>query len=145
MAPTGQVVDLGWDEPLTEYPGLNETEIWELFNFTMDAHPIHIHQIHFEVVDRQALVTSSDGEVVLPPQLAGNPRPPEAWEAGFKDTVIAFPGEVTRVKARFDLPGTFVWHCHILEHEDNEMMRPFQVVRKFYFPFMAKEGNAADR
>ena len=54
-------------------------------------------------------------------------RPPEAWESGFKDTVIAYPGEVTRIRAQFINPGQFVWHCHIVEHEDNEMMRPFRV------------------
>jgi FtsP/CotA-like multicopper oxidase with cupredoxin domain len=52
---------------------------------------------------------------------------PEAWEMGFKDTVIVYPGEYTQIKARFDTPGLFVWHCHILEHEDNEMMRPYRV------------------
>ena len=52
---------------------------------------------------------------------------PESWETGYKDTVIAYPGEVTRVKMQFDLPGFFVWHCHIVEHEDNEMMRPYHV------------------
>jgi bilirubin oxidase len=57
----------------------------------------------------------------------GSPRPPEIWETGFKDTVIAYPGEITRVKAKFDLPGRYVWHCHIVEHEDNEMMRPYRV------------------
>ena len=54
-------------------------------------------------------------------------RPPESWETGRKDTVIAYPGEMTRVKALFDRPGLFVWHCHILEHEDNEMMRPYRI------------------
>jgi hypothetical protein len=49
------------------------------------------------------------------------------WETGYKDTVIAYPGEITRVKALYDLPGFYVWHCHIVEHEDNEMMRPFHV------------------
>jgi spore coat protein A len=57
----------------------------------------------------------------------GLARPPEIWETGLKDTVIAYPGEITRVKARFDIAGLFVWHCHILEHEDNEMMRPLCV------------------
>ena len=57
----------------------------------------------------------------------GRPRPPESWETGYKDTVIAYPGEVTRVKAKFDLPGLYAWHCHIVEHEDNEMMRPYRV------------------
>ena len=54
-------------------------------------------------------------------------RPPEEWETGFKDTVIAYPGEVTRVRATFAQPGQFVWHCHIVEHEDNEMMRPYRI------------------
>jgi FtsP/CotA-like multicopper oxidase with cupredoxin domain len=51
----------------------------------------------------------------------------EPWEAGFKDTVVAYPGQVTRVRARFATPGQFVWHCHIVEHEDNEMMRPYRI------------------
>jgi spore coat protein A len=55
------------------------------------------------------------------------PRRLERWETGFKDTVIAYPDEITRVKALFDLPGLYVWHCHIVEHEDNEMMRPYRI------------------
>jgi spore coat protein A, manganese oxidase len=76
-------------------------------------------EIHFQVVDRQAL-----GPDNLP---TGLTRPPEAWETGLKDTVIAYPGEVTRVRGRFDVEGLFVWHCHIVEHEDNEMMRPYAI------------------
>jgi bilirubin oxidase len=64
------------------------------------------------------------------PLRGGAGRGRESWESGRKDTVIAYPQEVTRVKARFDRPGLFVWHCHLLEHEDNEMMRPYRVVRK---------------
>ncbi|MGB5644948.1 MAG: multicopper oxidase domain-containing protein, partial [Gammaproteobacteria bacterium] len=56
-----------------------------------------------------------------------DPRDPEPWEEGWKDTVIAYPNEVTRVKAKFDIPGLYVWHCHLLSHEDNEMMVPFCV------------------
>jgi len=59
--------------------------------------------------------------------IGGAVRPPEPWEAGYKDTVIAYPGEVTRVKAKFDIAGLYVWHCHILSHEDNEMMVPYCV------------------
>jgi FtsP/CotA-like multicopper oxidase with cupredoxin domain len=59
--------------------------------------------------------------------LGGSSRGPEAWEHGFKDTVITYPGELTRVKARFDLAGRYVWHCHIVDHEDNEMMRPYGI------------------
>jgi FtsP/CotA-like multicopper oxidase with cupredoxin domain len=116
----GTPVALGWDEPLTETPVLGETEIWEFNNFTEDAHPIHIHMVRFQVVNRQTIDTDTG-------QPTGQPRPPEAWESGFKDTVISYPGEVARVKAKFDIAGMFVWHCHILEHEDNEMMRPFAV------------------
>jgi FtsP/CotA-like multicopper oxidase with cupredoxin domain len=104
---------LKWSDLITENPALGATETWEIHNFTEDAHPIHIHQVHFEVVNRE------DGE--------SNVRDPEDWETGYKDTVIAYPGEITRVKALYDLPGFYVWHCHIVEHEDNEMMRPFHV------------------
>ena len=110
----GVAVPLGWDDEITENPRKGDTEIWALHNQTMDAHPIHVHLVQFEVVDRTA-----------PGQ---PPRPPEVNETGPKDTVIAYPGEVTRIRAHFDKRGLFVWHCHILEHEDNEMMRPFRVV-----------------
>lgn len=115
-------------DPVTEKPRLNTTELWEIYNFTADAHPIHLHQVQFEVVNRQPLVTDVDGITVAPATLAGPPVPRESWERGTKDTVISYPGMVTRLKARFDIPGLYVWHCHILDHEDNEMMRPIQVV-----------------
>jgi FtsP/CotA-like multicopper oxidase with cupredoxin domain len=114
LNPDGSGNPLGWDEPITETPALGAIEVWEMHNFTADAHPIHIHEITFEVVNRQ-------------PIGGGASRPPEAWEAGRKDTVISYPGEITRVRARFDRPGLFVWHCHIVEHEDNEMMRPYRI------------------
>lgn len=116
-----------WAGPVTENPTLGSTEVWEFYNFTADAHPIHVHEVAFEVVNRQGLVTNDDGETERPARLVGAPRAPEAWEAGVKDTVVAYPGEVTRVKARFRTPGRYVWHCHVLEHEDNEMMRPYQI------------------
>jgi len=98
---------------------LGATEVWEIYNFTVDAHPIHIHEVQFEVVNREVF----DPEAGTP----GTVRLPEAGETGTKDTVIAYPGEITRVKALFDLPGLYVWHCHIVEHEDHEMMRPYAV------------------
>jgi len=116
-----------WVEPVTESPAVGDTEVWEFYNFTADAHPMHVHEVAFEVVNRQALVTNDDGETVPPARLVGDPRPPEPWESGVKDTVIAYPGEVTRVKAQFLQPGQFVWHCHIVSHEDNEMMRPYRI------------------
>jgi FtsP/CotA-like multicopper oxidase with cupredoxin domain len=54
----------------------------------------------------------------------------QPWESGFKDTVITYPDEITTIRARFDLAGLYVWHCHIVEHEDNEMMRPYVVSEK---------------
>jgi FtsP/CotA-like multicopper oxidase with cupredoxin domain len=113
--------------PITEHPALGATEVWEIYNFTADAHPIHIHEVQFQVVNRQALVTDAEGVTAPPARLVGHPLPPEAWETGFKDTVIAYPGQVTRIKATFDIPGRYVWHCHIVDHEDNEMMRPYRV------------------
>ena len=113
VSAAGAAVPLGWDDEITENPALGATEVWEIYNFSEDAHPIHIHEVQFQVVARQPF--------------AGPARPPESWETGFKDTVIAYPGEITRIKATFDLPGRYVWHCHILEHEDHEMMRPYIV------------------
>jgi FtsP/CotA-like multicopper oxidase with cupredoxin domain len=113
-----------WMEPISENPNLDSTEVWEIYNFTADAHPIHVHQVAFEVVNRQDLQLGPDGLSAQPAVLVGTPRPPDAHETGLKDTVLVYPGGVTRIKAHFDIPGLYVWHCHILSHEDNEMMRP---------------------
>jgi FtsP/CotA-like multicopper oxidase with cupredoxin domain len=113
-------VPLLWSDPMTERPLLGDTEQWDIYNLTVDGHPIHLHLVRYQVVDRQAL----DPVTMLP---VGLPMPPEANETGYKDTVIAYPGEVTRLKATFDIAGLYVWHCHIVEHEDNEMMRPYCV------------------
>ncbi|HSM57877.1 MAG TPA: multicopper oxidase domain-containing protein, partial [Candidatus Sulfomarinibacteraceae bacterium] len=113
-----------WSDPITENPAVAATEVWDMYNFTEDAHPIHIHLVQFEVLEREVLNESSPH---YPQFDVGAVVPREAWETGPKDTVIAYPGEITRVKARFDLPGFYVWHCHIVEHEDNEMMRPYHV------------------
>ncbi|MEZ0064599.1 spore coat protein A [Streptacidiphilus sp. MAP12-20] len=102
-----------WSDPVSVKPVAGTVGEWDLVNLTVDGHPIHIHQTQFQVVSR----TAANGTV----------RGPEAWETGYKDTVLAYPGETTRLKARFDLPGRYVYHCHILDHEDNEMMRPFDV------------------
>jgi FtsP/CotA-like multicopper oxidase with cupredoxin domain len=122
----GITVEQKWMDPVTENPAVGATEVWEIYNTTADAHPMHIHEITFEVVNRQDLVLDGE-EVAQPIHLDGNITGPEAWETGFKDTVIAYPGQVTRVRAQFNNPGQFVWHCHIVEHEDNEMMRPYRI------------------
>jgi spore coat protein A len=165
-------------EYLSELPVEGTTEVWELVNLTADAHPIHLHLVQFQLLNRQGFNTNRYGrdyEAAYPdgayvpgygppldyttgndralggnpdivPYLQGPARPPAANEAGWKDTIIAYPGEVTRIAVRFaptdlavdadpaDLVFPFdpdghgyVWHCHIIDHEDNEMMRPYRV------------------
>jgi FtsP/CotA-like multicopper oxidase with cupredoxin domain len=123
----GTTVAKKWMDKVTENPAVGATEVWEYYNTTADAHPMHIHEAAFQVVNRQGLSLDADGEVIEPIELTGDPRPPESWERGWKDTVVAYPGEVTRLRLRFTNPGQFVWHCHIVEHEDNEMMRPYRI------------------
>jgi FtsP/CotA-like multicopper oxidase with cupredoxin domain len=123
----GMAMHKMWSDPISENPNVGDTEVWEFFNFTADAHPMHVHEVTFEVVNRQSLVTDHEGIATAPAELVGEPRGPKPWETGYKDTVIAYPGEVTRIRSKFDTPGTFVWHCHIVEHEDNEMMRPYRI------------------
>ena len=113
-------------DPVTENPALGSTEVWEFYNATADAHPMHVHEVAFEVVNRQEIFVDESATTVQ--VVAGSlPMPPEPWETGFKDTVIAYPGMVTRIRAQFKTPGQYVWHCHIVEHEDNEMMRPYRI------------------
>ena len=102
---------------VTEAPKLGDIEEWQIYNFTADAHPIHLHPVRFEVVRRTAFDGSPSQHGDLP-----------VGEAGFKDTGISYPGEITTIRIKFDLPGLYAWHCHIVEHEDNEMMRPFVVL-----------------
>ena len=116
-----------WMEPVTENPAEGAVELWELYNMTGDAHPMHVHEVVFEVVNREGLVLDDEDEAIQPIQLDGHITLPEPWETGFKDTVIAYPGQVTRIRMQFDNAGQFVWHCHIVEHEDNEMMRPYRI------------------
>jgi len=113
-------------DPVTENPAVGATEIWEIYNTTADAHPIHLHEVAFEVVNRQAIFVDEAQQKVWV-NTSSPAQPPQPWERGLKDTVIAYPGEVTRIKAKFGAPGQFVWHCHIVEHEDNEMMRPYRI------------------
>ena len=115
-----------WMDDITENPTIGATEVWEIYNATADAHPMHVHEVVFEVVNREPIFVDelTSSVQVIP---GSRPTPPEPWETGFKDTVIAYPGQVTRIRAQFNNPGQFVWHCHIVEHEDNEMMRPFRI------------------
>jgi spore coat protein A len=119
---------MGWNDPITENPQLNSTEVWEIYNTTMDSHPIHLHLVSFLVLNRQAYrgdVDPATGKITN--LRLGNIRSIPSDEKGWKDTVIMNPGEVTRIIATFDREGLYVWHCHIVSHEDNEMMRPYYV------------------
>ncbi|MFZ3217539.1 MAG: multicopper oxidase [Candidatus Acidiferrales bacterium] len=117
-----------WDAPVTENPLLDTTEIWTLINPTDDSHPIHLHLVRFQIRDRRRFQTFAyltQREI----KFTGPAVPPDPAEAGWKDTVRAEPGMVTRIIVHFEgYAGRYVWHCHILEHEDNEMMRPYQVL-----------------
>lgn len=129
------------DEPPSEQPKQNVPEYWDIYNTTGDTHPIHLHEVLFQVVSRQKfrfraqMVMVDHAAHTLPPgphvtgiSRQGGSKAPPAWEAGRKDTVLCPPGEITRIKVRFRTLGRFVWHCHILEHEDNEMMLPLTVI-----------------
>ncbi|SFA85803.1 MULTISPECIES: multicopper oxidase family protein [unclassified Bacillus (in: firmicutes)] len=118
-----------WDDPITEDPKLGSTEIWYLINLTSDTHPIHLHLIDFQILDR----TDFDNEKFNKERIihyTGPAMHPEPQERGLKDTVRANPHQVTRIMMKFGpYTGLYVWHCHILEHEDYEMMRPYIVIR----------------
>ena len=169
---TGQMEgSVAWHSPTTENPALGTTEEWEIWNATGDAHPVHLHLVHFEILGRQEIVwdsaTNEDDRVLDPsgvtapmpngdgtymvtqPTVQHNTAETGLYGSGFrlvnltdgahvpqptgyvenapKDMVTALPGQVTRIKATFDKPGRYVWHCHILSHEDHEMMRVMHV------------------
>jgi len=117
-----------WMDPVTEDPQLNSVEVWNLVNLTDDAHPIHLHLVRFQILDRRRFdkfAYSMQGKL----RFTGPAIGPEPNEAGWKDTVRANPGVITRIIVRFEgFAGRYVWHCHLLEHEDNEMMRPYDVL-----------------
>ncbi|MDR3388951.1 MAG: multicopper oxidase [Rudaea sp.] len=117
-----------WCMPITENPVLDTVEIWNLINLTDDAHPIHLHLVRFQILDRRRFAVD-EYMTKKTVRHTGHAIAPEPGEAGWKDTVRADPGMITRIIVRFEgFAGRYVWHCHILEHEDNEMMRPFQVL-----------------
>ncbi len=120
-----------WDDPfMTETPYNGTIEIWELFNTTNDTHPIHLHLVQFQILDRAPFRGNPSGTDLI----VGPPQPPAPNEMGWKDTVRANPGKVTRIIARFGpFPGIYPWHCHILEHEDHDMMRPYEVLQNHNF------------
>jgi spore coat protein A len=131
---------LAYTDAPTEKVKAGTTEVWRIFNLTADTHPIHFHLVNVQVLSRQAFKVSSFTGV---PNFQGPPRGPDPNEQGWKETVRMNPGECTTVIMRFDLASVpftvalstrtgvagheFVWHCHILEHEEHDMMRPLIV------------------
>jgi spore coat protein A len=132
------------DGPVTETPHVGAVEDWVYVNVTGDTHPMHTHLVTFQVVgrtpfDAAAYEEAHEGPNGVPggidpsPFATGPMEPPDPSERGFKDTVKANPGQFTTIRAKFDLPTgvtapqNYVYHCHIVEHEDNDMMRPFTV------------------
>ena len=156
-----------WNAPISERPLVGATEDWQIVNVAVGAHPIHLHLVQFRLVSRQDFLVDKykndwlalNGEPpfdhptkVLPvkPYLLDGPTNPPAHENGWKDTIQAYPGQVTTIRVRFapqdvevSVPGInlfpfnpatepgYAWHCHILDHEDNEMMRPYKVRNPF--------------
>jgi spore coat protein A len=135
---------------VTERPNLGDTEVWTLINVSADSHPMHLHLPQFEVLERRQLSVAAyqaaldaaraaaggpvdaNGQLVnpdpTPPPHLGAQEPVDDNEKGPKDTVRANPAQITKIKVNFDIRGKYVWHCHILEHEENDMMRPIDVV-----------------
>ena len=140
---------LSYDAPATERPILGSTEQWNIFNFTADTHPVHLHLVQYQVVEKHEIFFQDEDEDGIPDDTTGDglisygvgsspdystadiwigdPIPLRPEETGWQDTVAVDPGTMMSIVATFDLPGEYVWHCHILSHEDNEMMRSFIV------------------
>jgi spore coat protein A, manganese oxidase len=127
-----------YTDPVTETIKAGSTEIWEIHNTTVDAHPIHLHLVDFRILDRQGFTGTlipkpmgpggvATGGYLTNIALSGSRSAALPNEQGRKDTVLTYPGQVTRIIATFNRPGEYVWHCHILSHEDHEMMRRFVV------------------
>ncbi len=112
-----------WSDPIVTNIVSNDAEQWDIWNFTVDGHPIHVHQVKFEVLSRAAI---GGGPSIISDWRNRN-NGVQTWENGWKDMVISYPGEITSIAAHFDINGLYVWHCHIVEHEDNEMMVPMCV------------------
>jgi spore coat protein A len=143
VAPPGKAAGFGraYTDPPTEVVPAGSTEVWRIFNLTGDTHPIHFHLVNVQVLSRQPIKAKSFTGV---PVFMGPARGPELEELGWKETVKMHPGECTTVVMKFDLPNVspyfnlptsartggheYVWHCHILEHEEHDMMRPLVVI-----------------
>jgi spore coat protein A len=131
-----------YTDPATEVVQRGSTEVWEIFNTTADVHPMHFHLVNVQLINRQPFQVNSLGNTQGGVNFTGPATPAEPNEIGWKETVMMFPGTVTRIIMQFNLPSVpfavppsprtsgneYVWHCHILEHEEHDMMRPLVVM-----------------
>jgi spore coat protein A, manganese oxidase len=153
MSVDGDFGPLRWDAPATENPLLGSTEQWDIFNFTADSHPIHLHLPQYQVLGKWHVDfrdqddngipddTTGDGLISYAKGAIPDYSVADIWigdkidlrpeETGLQDTVEVDPHQMMAIVATFDKAGDYVWHCHILSHEDNEMMRPYRVVSDF--------------
>jgi spore coat protein A len=117
----------GYDDPVSESVKLGSTEKWRFINNTDDSHPMHLHLVQFQIVERQGYDPAALRKDEI--KLIGKARKPAPNERGWKDTAVVNPGEVLTIIVRFEgYAGRYIYHCHMLEHEDNDMMRPYEVV-----------------
>jgi len=117
-----------WHDPATEKPAYDSVEIWNLINLTGGPHPIHVHLVQFRILERRPFnIERYRKKGII--EYTGPAQPPRDYERGWKDTVRAEAGMVTKIIMHFkEHTGNYVWHCHFLEHEDHDMMRPLRVI-----------------
>lgn len=132
-----------YHEPVTEKPSLDSIEIWNIINGTPLPHPIHVHLVQFKILERRPFnveLYQKEGKL----EFTGDPQPPRDYERGFKDTVKADAGMVTKIIMHWkDHIGYYMWHCHFLEHEDHDMMRPILVMKDVH-PVQQPHADEAD-
>lgn len=140
---------LEMDDPVTEEPVVGDTEIWSFANLTGMSHPMHLHLVHFQVLGRQPTGDYDPAEDDVDPEVL---EPPEPYELGWNDVVSVHPGEVVHVAVHFgehdglftDRTGEYMWHCHMIEHEDHDMMRPFRVLPDSGAESGGKDGSSEE-
>ncbi len=122
-----RINEKGYDDPVTEIVKLGTLEKWRFINTTEDAHPMHLHLVQFQILHRQGFDAGEFTKGILKP--VGPQRPPSPGEEGWKDTAVVSPNDMLTILVRFEsYTGRYVFHCHMLEHEDNDMMRPYVVI-----------------
>jgi spore coat protein A len=144
-----RVVASHFEDATTFFPMLGQYEIWQLINLTEDTHPIHLHLDPFQILTRRAIRReipqdgTEDFDLAARVTLGRDPDDQldhtiDDNERGLKDTIRVNPNEIVEIAVRFTTyAGRYMYHCHILEHEDRDMMRPFVTVPSDLMPFMA--------